>query len=96
MLSLEDRQAIVDVTVRYCWAIDDRDYADLANVFTEDAAVDYGSKATFKGVAAVQEYVAKVLTPLDSSQHLVSNHLIDTDAGDIRSRCLFPCAAHPS
>jgi len=87
--SLEDRQAMVDVTARYCWAIDGRDWADLANVFTEDASVDYGSLPTIHGLPEIQALVAKVLTPLDSSQHMVTNHQIETHEGETRSRCYF-------
>jgi 3-phenylpropionate/cinnamic acid dioxygenase small subunit len=87
--SLEDRQAIVDVTVRYCWAIDGRDWAELANVFTEDARVDYGFLPTLHGLAEIQALVARVLAPLDGSQHMVTNHQIETREDGVRSRCYF-------
>lgn len=88
-LSLEDRRAIVDVTILYCWAIDGRDWADLANVFTEDASADYGFLPTIHGLAEIQALVTQVLTPLDSSQHMVTNHQIETHEGETRSRCYF-------
>jgi 3-phenylpropionate/cinnamic acid dioxygenase small subunit len=87
--SLEDRQAIVDVTVRYCWAIDGRDWAELANVFTEDASAEYGFMPTIHGLSEIQALVTQVLTPLDCSQHMVTNHQIETHEGETRSRCYF-------
>ena len=84
-----DRQAIVDVTVRYCWAIDTRDWADLARVFTEDAEAEYGFVPTLRGLPQIRALVQQVLGPLDASQHLVTNHQIDARDGEVRSRCYF-------
>jgi 3-phenylpropionate/cinnamic acid dioxygenase small subunit len=88
-LILEDRQAIVDGTIRYCWAIDTRDWAELAQVFTEDAEADYGFMPTLRGLAEIEALVSRVLTPLDASQHMVTNHQIETHGGGVRSRCYF-------
>ena len=88
-LGLEDRQALVDVTIRYCWAIDGRDWTDLGSVFTEDAVVDYGFMPRVQGLPHIQALVEKVLAPLDSSQHMVSNHQIDVEGEEVRSRCYF-------
>jgi ketosteroid isomerase-like protein len=87
--NLEDRRAITDVTVRYCWAIDGRDWVDLANVFTEDAVVDFGFVPAVRGLSEIQAFIAKVLAPLDGSQHMVTNHQIESREGDTRSRCYF-------
>jgi ketosteroid isomerase-like protein len=88
-LSLDDRQAIADVTVRYCWAIDGRDWDDLANVFTDDAMVEFGFVPPIRGLDKIQAYIAGILDPLDSSQHMVTNHQIESLEGDTRSRCYF-------
>jgi len=88
-LGLEDRQAIVDVTIRYCWALDTRDWTALANVFTEDARADFGFASEIHGLAGIQAFVSGVLTPLDGSQHLVTNHQIDARDDDVRSRSYF-------
>jgi len=88
-LSLEDRQAIVDATIRYCWAIDTRDWSDLASVFTEDARADFGFSPEIQGLAGIQAFVSGVLLPLDGSQHMVTNHQIESRDGEVRSRCSF-------
>ncbi len=87
--SLEDRQAMVDVTVRYCWAIDQGDWDDLARVFTEDATADYGYMPRIQGLPAIQQLVERVLTPLDGSQHMVSNHQFERRGEEVHSRCYF-------
>ena len=89
-LSLEDRQAIVDATIRYCWAIDTRDYDGLDALFTEDVVCDYSSVSPpFTGVGALKELIADVLDRLDRSQHMVSNHEIEISDEGPRSRCYF-------
>ena len=88
-LDAEARLALVDVTVRYCWAIDERDWATLGSVFTKDAEVDYGFRPTLSGREAVQAYVEKVVAPLDRTQHLVTNHQFERVDGELRSRCYF-------
>lgn len=88
-LSLEDERSLVDATIRYCWAIDGRDFDALADVFTDDAVVQYGFVDPIQGLAEIQAYVAKILTPLDASQHLVTNHQSGRDADGVHSRCYF-------
>ena len=88
-LGLEDRRAMEDVAVRYCWAIDGRDWQDLANVFTEDARVDYGFLPPFSGLAKIQALVARMLGRLDRSQHMVTNHQIEARDDGLHSRCYF-------
>jgi len=89
VLTPEDRRAIEDVTIRYCWALDERDWSDLAQVFIEDAVVAFGSAPPFQSLAKIQAHVAGILEPLDSSQHMVSNHQIESLEGETRSRCYF-------
>ncbi len=66
--SPEDRTAIVDVTVAYCWALDTRDWTALDDVFLPDATAELASPL-LTGVGAIRERVAAALTPLDETQH---------------------------
>jgi hypothetical protein len=89
-LSLEDRQAIIDATIRYCWAIDTRAYAELDDVFTNDVHCDYSSvEPPFSGLDRLKELVGGVLDRLDRSQHMVSNHQIEISEDGPSSRCYF-------
>lgn len=88
-LGPEDRRAIEDVTIRYCWAIDEGDWATLAEVFTEDAVVAFGFAPPVRGLPRIQAYIARVLGPLDASQHMVTNHQVEGAGGETRSRCYF-------
>jgi uncharacterized protein (TIGR02246 family) len=50
---LEDRQAIADLVVRYCWAVDDRDRPGLLALFAADASMPIGGRDVHGGAAVV-------------------------------------------
>lgn len=84
---LLDRQAIVEVTIAYTWALDTRRFEDLRQLFLPDATASLGTELT--GIDAIIERVDRVLTPLDDSQHLVSNHEVRLDGDRATCRCYF-------
>jgi hypothetical protein len=69
---LVDRAAITDVTIRYCWALDTKDWAVLDSVFTEDANGDLLEDVV--GRVAIKKRVETALSRMDETQHLISNH----------------------
>jgi hypothetical protein len=81
-----DRQSIVDLTIEYCWAIDERRFADLANVFEPEATADFGD-GPHDGVAAIIERIDSALSPLDRSQHMISNHQVKLAGDSATCRC---------
>ena len=83
--SPEDRQAVADVTIAYCWALDTRDWTALEQVFLVDATARLGPECV--GLDAIKERVSTALTPLDHSQHCVSNHQVHVDGDVATSRC---------
>lgn len=85
---LLDERAIVEVTHRYCAALDGRDWAALDRCFTPDAVAVFGRvPGRHEGLGAIQRVCRTSLEPLDASQHLVANHLIDVSGDGARSRC---------
>ena len=84
----DDRTEIVDLTVAYCWAIDEKNWSELRNVFLADASGELGN-GTEHGVEAIIARISSVLSPLDSSQHLVSNHQVELDGDRATCRCYF-------
>lgn len=71
----EDRQAIVDLTHAYSYAIDDKRYQDLRAVFTADARTDYGTIEC----NGIDEIIAKVegsTSHMDATMHVVTNHRV--------------------
>ena len=71
---LTDRQALVDLTVAYSYALDDRRFDDLDDVFLPDATAELGRH--LEGRDAIKDRIRDALVPLDASQHLVATHQV--------------------
>jgi hypothetical protein len=82
---LVDRAAITDVTIRYCWALDTKDWAVLDTVFTEDANGDLLEDVV--GRVAIKKRVETALSRMDETQHLISNHQIVVQGDTATCRC---------
>lgn len=74
------KEAIRDLVLRYCRAIDRKDYNALAALYHADATDDHG--AMFNGAAS--EFIAwlpSMLETMVATVHSVTNHLIEV-SGD--------------
>jgi hypothetical protein len=81
-----DRQAIVDLQVNYTWALDMREFENVRKVFHPDATFNtMGTPHT--GIDAIIARISGALTPLDDSQHVISNHQINIDGDTATARC---------
>ena len=74
-----DREEIFDLAVRYCTAIDTRDWELLGRCFDLDAVVVYPGFEPLVGVPALTEFLAGILGPLDVTQHIATNFAIEID-----------------
>ncbi len=83
---MDDRTAIVDLTIRYCWALDDRDWAVFDDVFAPDATARLG-KHDCADRPAIVARCRHALDRLDASHHMVSNHVVEIDGDTATSRC---------
>lgn len=84
----DDRSAIIDLTIAYCWAIDERRWGDLGEVFLPNATALLGAPE-LHGLDAIVAHIRGTLEPLDASQHLVANHQVAVHGGQATSRCGF-------
>ncbi|MEU8517029.1 nuclear transport factor 2 family protein [Kitasatospora sp. NPDC048722] len=80
--SLSDRLDIVDVCTRMCWHTDKREWDRLrSEVFAEKVLVDYtslnGGTPTELWADELIEAWRTLLSELDATQHLLTNHLVD-------------------
>jgi len=81
---LEDRQAIIDVVISYCVAVDRRDWAMFANCFAPTVLRESGEVRREEFVAIVEG----ALPGFRSTQHLSTNHVVTFDPSDPdRARC---------
>ena len=80
-----DQQALVDLTVAYCWALDSHAFDDLDGVFLPDATAELGG--ALDGLDAIKQRVRDALVPLDVSQHMVATHQFTIDGDRATGRC---------
>lgn len=87
-----DERAIVEVALRYCRALDTKDWSALADVFVEDATASLGGRDRI-GLEQITKRCRAALGELDLSQHMVSNHEVDVD-GDSATHSCYLHAQH--
>jgi hypothetical protein len=76
MLSLQeisDRLEIQDLLTRYCYAIDEKNFDDLDNVFTPDATIDYSQVGGETGsYEKIKAYLPSALGDFQYYNHAIS------------------------
>lgn len=86
---LWDRQQITDLITRYTVAVDTRDWAGLAEVFTDDAILDYSSAGGPTDTRdVVIPWIEQGLAGFDRFQHVIGQVSI-TLAGDTASATAY-------
>ena len=81
-----DRQAVVDLTIAYTWALDRHEFELLRDVFLPDATARLGG-TEHDGIESIIGRISGALGPLDDSQHIISNHQVAIDGDTATSRC---------
>jgi hypothetical protein len=82
---LESLDAIRQLAHRYALAVDSRNLDDLVELFVEDVRV--GRDAT--GRPALRVWFAKALRTVETTIHLVANHVIDFEDADRASGVVY-------
>ena len=87
---ISDRIEINELLVRYCYAVDDRDWDAYRRVFTEDAIIDDSVAGGLR--SDVEKHVAfmtKALSKILVSQHAISTTLVEIrgDEASARTHC---------
>ena len=87
---LIDRQEIVDLITRYTRAVDTRSFADLHDVFTPDAVLDYSIVGGPVGPPAeVVPWIEQGLAGFDRYQHVIGQVSIELDGDHARATAYF-------
>lgn len=93
MMSLQeisDRLEIQDLFARYSFAIDERDWDALDQVFTPDARIDYTETGGAKGsVAEIKAWLPVALERFPSFQHMVATTKLTLDGDRATSRTIL-------
>ena len=82
----EDRADIIDITHRYCWALDRNQWHELDDVFLVDATAQLGGH-TCADREQIKQVCSNALGKLDDSQHIVATHQVAIDGDTATSRC---------
>jgi hypothetical protein len=90
---ISDRFQIEDLLVRYCYAVDDRNWDAYRNIFTSDANIDDTKTGGIK--SNVEDhiiYMKKALSKILLSQHTISTSLIEINGNTatVRTHCSCP------
>ena len=85
--TLSERERVIEVAVRYCTAIDTRDWELLRRCFVADPVVSYEGFDELRGFAALAEFLDGILSPLDATQHIVTNFVVAIDGEEATSTC---------
>lgn len=93
MLSLQqisDRLEIQDLFARYSFAIDDRNWGELDEIFTADARIDYSETGGAAGtLAEIKRWLPLALERFPVFQHLVATTRLDIDGDQATSRTIL-------
>jgi hypothetical protein len=83
---MADREDIIDLAVRYTWALDTRNVDELRSVFTPDATATLRG-VDCSGVDSIIDRIGGSILRLDHTQHLVGNHQVTVDGDTGTHRC---------
>ncbi|SDG38900.1 nuclear transport factor 2 family protein [Pseudonocardia oroxyli] len=92
MSASDDFVAILDTAYRYAQAADRRDWAGLANCYTEDAVVNFNGTIV-EGRDAIIARNQRQLTKWEATQHFTGNPVIKVD-GDRADASFYTIAQH--
>lgn len=82
---LRDERAIERALIRFARAMDDRDWATMAEILAEDARGDFGT-GQLEGAAAIIDLIRGYLDNCGATQHLLGNILVEVHGDSAVSR----------
>lgn len=90
-----DRDEILDLIGRYAFAIDDRDWDALDDLFTPDGRVDFTATGGVAGtIPELKAFLDEAFSSIESSQHLMGSTVVslapDGRSATARTMCLNP------
>jgi 3-phenylpropionate/cinnamic acid dioxygenase small subunit len=85
--TLTDREQIFDLAVRYATALDSRDWSLLRTCFLPDVVGIYEGLGEVHGYEAIEDLCRRALEPLDRSQHILSNFVVDVHGDEADFSC---------
>jgi 3-phenylpropionate/cinnamic acid dioxygenase small subunit len=88
---ISDRLEIEQLLIRYCYAIDQRDWDAYRSVYTEDAVIDDVSAGPGNSVDQMVEFLSSALEKVVLIQHAISTSLVEIDGDRASARTICHC-----
>jgi ketosteroid isomerase-like protein len=88
---ISDRLEIEQLLIRYCHAIDERDWATYRSVYTEDAVIEDIGAGTGRTVDQMVEFLPRALEKVVSIQHAISTSRVDIDGDTAKAKTVCHC-----
>jgi len=85
-LTLETKAEIVELLYRYATALDERDWATFATLWTDDLEADYEDIGTWSGVEPFAAFMEKIHGRCGESMHRITNPVVWVEDGAVRAR----------
>lgn len=85
---LDDIEALRRLRMTYHSYINDERWADIADLFTEDASIDFGYVAIMKGREDIIEQFVDIPNHTEMLKQFIHNHVVDVD-GDTAKGFLY-------
>lgn len=93
-LRAEDRAEIAELLVRYCFAIDLRDWDRLREVFGPEAVITYSGPRTTNGIDAIVDFFRTTTSVVAVTQHLLQTSQVWATAPDAAAGLTHVTAHH--
>lgn len=88
---ISDRMEVQQLLVRYCHAVDQRDWDAYRSVYTEDAVIDDVTAGPGNSVEQMVEFLSNALERVVLIQHAISTSLIEIDGNTATARTICHC-----
>ncbi|RIQ29652.1 nuclear transport factor 2 family protein [Jiangella rhizosphaerae] len=88
---IADRLEIEQLLVRYCHAIDERDWAAYRAVYTADAVIDDVTAGPGNSVDDMVTFLSRALERVVVIQHAISTSRVDIDGDTARAKTVCHC-----
>ena len=86
---LADRDAIRELTARYCWHVQHGEAEKIVPLFVADGVFD-GTRAgigVYKGHPALLKFYRETIAPAGVALPFIQNHVIEVDGDEARGTC---------
>jgi hypothetical protein len=84
---MDDRAAIIEVTIGYSTALDQRRWELLNDVFLPEVVIDYSTGNRVEGRDQAVAQIRHMIGDCGPSQHLLGNHVVAVDGDTATSSC---------